>query len=513
MDGESLVMHVGDRPYVVTESGQVGLAKAPLALASMEALIDELVPPAARRALDQTGATQFVLAEHPLLPGHRFTVVAATGADDAWLEIRRVSPSAARDMPLQSQGTWGGDRATQSYGGSKAETDTPRPAVVYPLVRPSIRPEAQPPRVEHSFPGLEPLLRLALARGASALYLSSGAVPVVRVDGALEPLDGVPVFEATQVEALLLALTPERTAEALREQVAGEWTSEVGGFCRVRCQVFRDHRGPGGVLRLMPARVPTVEQLGVSKELLALATGGDGLVVIAGPRASGKRTLMSAFVDHLARVSRAHVITVERDVTVAHGPAAGLVSQREVVRPSDMPDIVRAALREDPDVLVIEDLGSATLLDLALDAAAPGRLVLCGCAARSASAAVDRLIDLAPPSARARVQLALAHTLRGVVSQVLVRKVGGGRVAARELLLNTPAVASILADGRTAQLPAALEGGRAQGMYPLHETLAAYVASGTIDAGQAYGAAVDKAALLAALERRGVDVTGLERLG
>jgi twitching motility protein PilT len=207
-----------------------------------------------------------------------------------------------------------------------------------------------------------------------------------------------------------------------------------------------------------------------------------------------------------------HVVTIERDITVVHERAAAMVSQREVRGAANLAEVVKGALREDPDVLVIDDVRSAELADLALDAAAGGRLVICGYTARSASAAIDAIIDLSGPADRRRIQLALAQHLRGVVAQVLLKKTGGGRLAARELLLNTPAVASLLAEGKTSQLPLAIEGGRKHGMVPLNDALGGFAQSGAVDVREAYRCSPDRPGLLALLQRQGVDISILERL-
>lgn len=495
IDGESLVLHTGERPYVVAERGQIPLAKSPLMPSAVDEVMEELLPPAARQAIEATGATQFVLPDHPLLPGERFSVVAARAGTDGWLEIRRLSAA---------------DR-TPSAGESE-DVDLSRPAPVLTLDRRRVHREPAPAAAPPQTAGPEHVLRLARARGASRLYLQAGTRPAIRVDGEIEVLDALPFLDAGQVESLLRRLAPQRNAETLREPVVGEWTVEVEGIGLVRCVAFRDQAGSGGVIELLPSRAPSVEQLGVPAEVLRLTSGSDGLVVVAGPRSSGKRTLMSALVEHLARTRRAHIITVERDIAVVQASARGIVSQRETPRGVEMRDVVRAALREDPDVLVLDDIRTAEVLNLALDAAAPGRLVIAACVARTAPAAVDRLIDLAPPPARPHVQLALANALRGVVAQALVKRIGGGRVAARELLVNTPAVASLLAEGRTSQLHAMMAS-RDAGMVPLNDVLTGLVSSRVVEAREACAAAVDLAGLRAQLGARGIDLAGLEQLG
>jgi twitching motility protein PilT len=389
-----------------------------------------------------------------------------------------------------------------------------QPAVVLPITRTPIRVEPPLPAApDPTLAGLERLLRLSAARGASTLYLSSESQPSVRVDGELETLEGEGVLTARDVESLLLTLMPERSHEALRTGAATEWICDIEDVGRVRCMSFRDHLGPGGVFRLMPTRTVSVEQLALPRAVQALAIEPEGLVLIVGPRSSGKRTLMSAFIDLINRTRRDHVITIEREINIVHPRGSSFISQREV-RGGDeeLLTAARAALREDPDVLVVEDLRTGGLMNVALEASASGRLVIGGFSAHTATAAIDRIIDLYAPEYRRQVQLALADNLRGVIVQVLLRKIGGGRTSAREVLLNTPAVSSVIAEGKTSQLPMAIEGGRRYGMVPLSDALVGLVHAGAVDAREAYRHASDRGGLLAALKRQGIDTSFAERL-
>ena len=629
MDGEALVLHVGEKPYVVAPSGQVDLASRGLTLDAVTGIVSQLLPLDSQRALDEFGAAQYELPHMPEFAGEHFTIVAARGGDDLWAEIRRrripdddrvpmelfepptqtpalpvremptvpeppanpVSVDLALALPVVSE-FWpaqGGLRAEATASGTPAEEapqaappapapevlappPAPRPApavvppvtvrppmvipppasgglrsmpsmpvsrppvpapdalpsdaaqaplseealpaaVVLPLARNPIRPDAPPPLVEQASSGLDRLLRLAAARGASTLYLSSSARPSVRVDGDVQTLEGAPLLSPNDVESLLLTLMPERSAEALRTGVASEWIADVTDVGRVRCMSFRDHRGPGGVFRLMSGRGVTAEQLGLSRVIQALAVEPEGLVLVAGPRSSGKRTVIAAMVDLINRTRRDHVITIENEINVVHERVGCFISQREVRGNSeDTLAVANAALREDPDVLVVDELRTAGLVDVALEAASRGQLVIGGFPAHTAGRAIDRIIDLYPPEQRQQVQLSLAQNLRGVVAQVLLRKRGGGRVAAREVLLNTPAVASVLAEGKTSQLPMAIEGGRKHGMVPLNDALVGFVQSGAVEAREAYRLAPDRAGFLALLKRQGVDTSFVERL-
>ena len=383
------------------------------------------------------------------------------------------------------------------------------PAVVLSLTRDGARGSGGGARGSVRTGGIERLLRLAAARGASALYLTTQARPAVRVDGDIRLLDGEAALSSGDVEAAVLELAPE----GARDKESAEWIRDLADVGRVRITTFRDYRGPGALLRMIQARATSAEQLGLVREIQALATEPEGLVIVTGPRASGKSTLVSAFVDLINRQRNDYVITLEGQIRLVHESRGSLISQRELRgSAAEVVTAARAALRENPDVLVIEDLRSPDVLQVALDAAGSGLLVFASVTAASATAALERLVDLCPSDERRNVRAALAEHLRGVVAQVLLRKAGGGRLAARELVLNTNAVAALVSDGQIAQLPRAIDSGRKLGMAPLNDALVAFVQSGAVDVREAYRKADDKAGLLALLRREGIDTSFVERL-
>lgn len=593
-DGDALVMHVGERPYVVAAAGPIELSAHGLNLEAMSGMLGQLLPPEALATLDECGAVEHELPSATVGAGERFAVVAARGGDDIWIEIRRQRQAAediadaasaavaafvlppdetatSNETPAAAVGAAAADApvAVGEAAVDEAVVDEPVandeamldeiaveavaaddeepssvvdaataalfeplaavaarglaepptlaaadvPPVVVPMARP-VRIDAAPLRGLSSRPGgIERLLRLASARGASALYLPSDARPHLRVDGDIRVLDNEPVSSSTDVEAALLELMPEGTRDALRRGEPTEWVADLAEIGRVRGTTFCDYRGPGAIFQMISARAASAEQLGLSREIQALATETDGVVLVAGPRGSGKSTLIAAFVDAINRRRSEYVITLERQIRLVHENRSSLISQREVRGGADeVAAAARAALRENPDVLVLEDLRSVDVLQLALDAAGAGLLVLATIPAASAAAAVERVLDLAPADRRTSVQAALAEHLRGVVSQVLLRKSSGGRLAARELLLNTEAVAGLIAGGQLAQLPLAIDGGRKRGMVPLNDALVAFVQSGAVDVREAYRKASDRTALLALLKREGIDTSFVERL-
>src|SRR4051794_21838996 len=306
-------MHVGEKPAVMTGRGPVQLSSGPLTLAAMAELLRELLPPEAQQPLDEFGAVESDLPPTSAGGAERYTVVAARGGDDIWIELRRqrVLPF---DLPADASAAAPADASSAPVPvRSRIQRDEDRDsaessATVLPLARSFVKPDGRRVITSPRLAGLDRLLRLAAARGAETLYLFSQARPSIRVDGEIGILDAEPVLGASDVEALLLEALPDP-----REEKADgtEWIVDIPEVGRVRCVSFRDHRGPGGVFRMIPARAISAEQLGLSREIQGLCAEPEGLVLVTGPRSSGKSTLMAAFVDVINRTRSDHVIALE----------------------------------------------------------------------------------------------------------------------------------------------------------------------------------------------------------
>jgi twitching motility protein PilT len=399
-----------------------------------------------------------------------------------------------------------------AHAGAHAGDDT-RHGVVVPLARTPIKPEpVSVPFTPSEDAALMHTLRVAAARGASTVYVVAQSKPMIRIDGEIGPLESEPTLTAADVDRLVMELAPPRRRDALQNGPV-EWLCDVPEIGRVRCMTFKDHRGPGVLFRMFPPRAISADQLGLTPEVQALCQQSDGLVLVTGARASGKSTLLNAFVDLINRTRSDHVITIESQIGFVHESRRSFISQRESRGDSELAaTYARAALREDPDVMMIEDLKSPELVSAALEAAESGRLVLASVPASSTIGALERLIEVFPADRRAKARTALATALRGVIAQVLLRRAKGGRVAAREILLNTPAVSQLVLEGKMFQLPVALDSGRRHGMVPLTDSLAAHVRDGTVQVAEAYRKALDRAALVALLKREGIDTSFAERL-
>jgi len=557
-NGDGLVMHVGERPYVLSPAGTANLSERPLTVEAMKGVLTDLLSADDQHTLAEIGAVEreIVLED---VPGDRFLLVAARGGDDIWIELRRqrgvvaVTKAPAVQQPPAMPATPPAPqpalqepsprpRMAPNHPSSPLPTaphqalaptpvadapgtpagvrrtgplrDAP-PGVVLPLARSPIRTDA--PRASGTptprYLGIGRLLRTAAARGASSMYLMANARPSIRIDDEILPLETEPPLGKAEVEALILELAPGASREAFAGGTSAEWVYELPEVGRVRCVSFRDQRGPGAVFRLIPTRLISADQLGLSRDIQALCGEREGLILVAGPRLSGKSTLISAFVDLINRNRSDYVISLETEIKFVHENRRAMVSQREVRGEADaMLSGARAALRENPDVLVVDDLKTPDLVAVALDAAESGHLVIGSVTAHTTSAAIGRLIETAPYERQTQVALSLSEALRGAVAQVLLRKSGGGRVAARELLFNMPSVAALVAEGKIGQLPLAIDSGRKYGMVPMNDALLAFVQSGAVDAREAYRKAYDRVAFLELMRREGIDTSFVERL-
>lgn len=319
---------------------------------------------------------------------------------------------------------------------------------------------------------LESLLRAAQALGASDIHLSAGVSPLARLNGALQPLEAAALGNSP-IRAMIDSVLPESQRRQFADGAACDFAFSVEGLGRYRANAYRQQRGVGMALRPIPETVPTLEAIQAPQILTELAAQDHGLVLIVGPTGSGKTTTLAAMVDHINRTAAKHILTIEDPVEFVYTPDRALITQREVGRDTpSFADALKAALREDPDVILLGEMRDLETIRLALTAAETGHLVLATLHTATAAQAVERIVDVFPGSERELARTLLADVLRAVVAQELLpRKDGQGRVAAHEVLVGTPAVRNLIREQKTAQLVSAMQTGQQQGMQTMAQSL------------------------------------------
>jgi twitching motility protein PilT len=355
-------------------------------------------------------------------------------------------------------------------------------------------------------PGIDDLFRGMCEAGASDLHLSSGMPPLVRKDGSMRPLDPEAIALTSEaVEQLLDPIMPEKNRAEFHERHDTDFAYEIPGLARFRANVFLDRKGRGAVFRVIPANILTAEQLGLSAYILQLCRLHKGLVLVTGPTGSGKSTTLCAMVDYVNRNRADHVITIEDPIEFVHENKGCLINQREVhTHTGSFKHALRAALREDPDIVLVGEMRDLETVAIAIETAETGHLVFGTLHTTTAASTVDRIIDQFPTDRQAQIRVMLSESLRGVISQTLCKKIGGGRVAALEVLIITPAVANLIREAKTFQIPSMMQVGKASGMMTLNEALAELVVKKLVAPEEALLKAVDKAGFEALLKRQGI---------
>ncbi|MEZ5294407.1 MAG: type IV pilus twitching motility protein PilT [Vicinamibacterales bacterium] len=355
---------------------------------------------------------------------------------------------------------------------------------------------------------MDTLLKAMVQMKASDLHLSAGTVPQVRHDGEMKPVPGAPTLSATDTERLLLSIAPPRAREDFVRRHDADFAYEIAEVGRFRGNLFVDRKGPGGVFRIIPSKILTAEELGLSAEVLELCRLPKGLVLVTGPTGSGKSTTLCALIDYINRHRADHIITIEDPLEFVHENKKCLVNQRQVGDHTDsFKDALRAALREDPDVVLVGELRDLETMAIAIETAETGHLVFGTLHTSSAHGTIDRIINQFPSERQQQIRMMLADGLKGVISQMLCKKVGGGRVPAMEIMVASPSISNLIREGKTFQIPSIMQSGKKLGMCLMNDSFVDLVKKNLVKPEDAYAKAVDKAGLLAQFRRSGVDTS------
>jgi twitching motility protein PilT len=498
-DRETSVLRLAEDETAQLENGGAvqPLTRQLLTAAQLTALLREIASDEARARLDAHSAATFTYTSG----SNAYEVIVTPASDSASgklnAEIRAAGERASATEAEPSS------TVTQKAPASAPES-VARPAAR--VEEPELPPSDPARRAE-----MEVLLKQLVERKASDLHLRVGEPPILRLHGEMQRIEGLPVMENSALAVLLNSIMPDRNKREFRDTNDTDFAHEIEGVARFRCNALRDRKGVAAVFRVIPADVVTVDDLGISDEVQRLSQLPRGLVLVTGPTGSGKSTTLCSLIDLVNRTRRDHVITIEDPIEFVHQNKGCLITQRQVgVHTGSFKHALRAALREDPDIILVGELRDLETVSIAIETAETGHLVFGTLHTTSAVSTVDRLIDQFPADRQSQIRVMLSESLKGVISQVLCKKVGGGRVAAREVLLSIPAVSNLIREGKTFQIPSIMQTSKRLGMVMLNDALIALVDSGEVAPAEAYQKASDKAGMVVMLKQREHDTSFLD---
>jgi twitching motility protein PilT len=469
--GRELRLIPGRRLVIMTDAGEREVQGAEQAPAAIEQLLAPVFPAHARDGLAK-GRVEWALD------------VAGVGPLLGWAEMR--------DGAIHAGFLFNGVAAAKPAAPSAA------PPPVAPRGRAGAGPAAE----------MEAFLVAMVEMRASDLHLSVGAAPLVRHDGEMKPLPGHATLTPADTQRILWPIAPDRNRQEFERRHDTDFAYEIPGTARFRCNLFMDRKGMGGVFRVIPSKILTAEEMGISKEILQLCHLPKGLVLVTGPTGSGKSTTLCALIDYINRNRTDHIITIEDPIEFVHENKRCLINQRQVGEHTDtFKDALRAALREDPDIVLVGEMRDLETVAIAIETAETGHLVFGTLHTSSAPSTVDRIIDQFPADRQSQIRVMLSASLKGVISQMLCKKIGGGRVPVMEVLITTPPVANLIREAKIFQIPSVMQTSKKQGMCLMNESFTDLVKRKVVEPQEAYTKAMDKAGLLGQFRKSGIDTS------
>ena len=475
------------------EGAERPVTKDVLTKPKIMALLREIAPDGMKDHLDAESRMAFGYA----VEGKRVDVEILHAGDDVTVTIGPARPrrsSAAVSMPMEARMP-------------AAEAAAPAPRRPPPTAAASEAASAAEERIQE-------YLRTLVSSGSSDLHLRVGEPAIIRKQGEMQRLEGKPQLSIEEMEALLFSIMPDRNKKEFGETNDTDFAYEILDLARFRCNVLRDRKGPAAVFRVIPTKVQTAEELNISEEVQKLCFLTKGLVLVTGPTGSGKSTTLAAMIDLINRKRTDHIITIEDPIEFVHPNKSCVITQRQVALHTDsFKRALRAALREDPDIVLVGEMRDLETVAIAIETAETGHLVFGTLHTTTAASTVDRIVDQFPADRQEQIRIMLSESLRGVIAQNLCRKIGGGRIAALEVLIATSAVSNLIREGKTFQIPSMMQVGKAVGMVSLNDALMEFVTKGLVAPDEAHSKAVDKVGFEGLLKRANIPFEAKAKAG
>jgi twitching motility protein PilT len=501
-DGEAMHLEPGERAYVLIKGERSFVGREPVTPGALLQMATQSLKPFQLSALD--------LKPHSIEREH----------GNETFEVEFTRPKGSIVVTIRRNGS---KQGASEPAFAPAVTSSPvasTPVVSPPVSAPKPPVSATPPKSsaapavssgglpsERDTSEMDELLRDMVSADASDLHLSAGAVPVHRVHGEVKFLNERGAMSSDDVRNLVFSILPDDVRATFEERRDADYAYEIPGVSRFRVNVFEDRKGIGTVCRTIPVEILTAEQLNLPQACLDLCYLTKGLVLVTGPTGSGKSTTLAAMVDYINKNRSDHIITIEDPIEFVHDNKACLVNQREVGRhTASFKAALRAALREDPDIVLVGEMRDLETIAIAIETAETGHLVFGTLHTTTAVGTIDRIIDQFPPDQQEQIRVMLAESIKGVISQVLCKKKEGGRAAALEILLGNQALSSLIREGKTFQIPSIMQTSKRQGMVTMNDSLFKLVKDGTVDPKEAWMKSTDKTGLLGLLKSNGIRV-------